>query len=49
MGMGIENKEDKKNAIGKREFMKSLTCQILSISPDINTGLVSVDVRVTKL
>jgi len=40
---------DDKDTIGKRDFMKTLTCQILSISPDCNTGFVSIDVRVVRL
>jgi hypothetical protein len=40
---------NEKEAIGKRDFMKTLTCQILGIYPDCNTGFVSIDVRVTKL
>jgi len=40
---------DEKTAYGKRDFMKSLTCQVLGIFPDVNTGFVAIDVRVTKL
>ena len=40
---------DEKDAIGKRDFMKTLTCQVLGIFPDCNTGFVAIDVRVTKL
>jgi hypothetical protein len=40
---------DKKNEIGKRDFMKTLTCQILAVFPDVSTGLVTIDVCVTKL
>jgi len=40
---------DEKTAYGKRDFMKTLTCQILSITPDCVSGFVTVDVRVTRL
>jgi len=40
---------DEKTAYGKRDFMKTLTCQVLGIFPDCNTGFVAIDVRVTKL
>jgi hypothetical protein len=40
---------NEKNAIGKRDFMKTLTCQVLNISPDCVSGFITIDVRVTKL
>jgi len=40
---------DEKEAIGKRDFMKTLTCQILSITPDCVSGFVTIDVRVANI
>jgi hypothetical protein len=40
---------DEKDAIGKRNFMRTITCKVLAIAPDENTGFVTIDVRVTKL
>jgi len=33
----------------KKELYETLMCQVLGIFPDVNTGLVTIDVRVTKL
>jgi len=38
---------DKKSNNG-RDFMKEITCQVLSITPDILSGTVSIDVRVVR-
>jgi hypothetical protein len=39
---------DKKDAIGKRDFMKRLTCQVISVTPDVQTGETTIDVRIAK-
>jgi hypothetical protein len=37
---------DKKDAIGKRDFMKTLPCKIIGIVPDYISGFTTIDVRV---
>jgi hypothetical protein len=39
---------DEKDSIGKREFVGSFRCQIISITPDFQTGITTIDVRVTE-
>ena len=39
---------DEKIAYGKREFVGSFRCQVITITPDFQTGMTIIDVRVTE-
>jgi len=39
---------DDKKTDSKRDFMKEILCQILSINPDVRAGTVTIDVRLAK-